>query len=92
MLVSHGHEEARKHAVQLINKSDKDECKIICIGELAEFFTRNVPGVKNDETTSLYNIKRLNKGGSLSFPKEKSWCKITMVHADHSSSCESDKV
>lgn len=68
ILVSHGHEEARKHAVALLNKSEKDECKIACIYEVADFFRRGSSEEK--ERTELYNCKRMNKGGSLEFPSE----------------------
>ena len=81
ILISHGHEEARKSVVPLLNKSQKDECKILCSGEVAVFLSKT-------ELMSMYNIKKMNKGGSADF----GWCKINMVHSDHSSSCDASVI
>lgn len=75
-LVTHGQIDHSMHAPNLINASKKDKKEIVCTSEVGSFyeqFKRMPPG----------RMAKMQRGGTKDF----GYCKITMVHADHSSSC-----
>ena len=60
----------------LLAASTKSHCAIVSISEIGLFY-QNVHKVDPSKTLVM------NKSGTRNF----GWCKVTMVNADHSSSC-----
>jgi len=76
ILVTHGHMDHSASAPALLAASSKHNCAIISIYEIGLFY-QTVHKIDPSKTLSM------NKSGT----KDLGWCKITMVSADHSSSC-----
>ena len=76
VLVTHGHFDHASSAPAILKASKKDTAKIITPGEVAKHYISDcdIPESKTE---------KLGKGGTLDF----GFCKISMVPADHSSSC-----
>jgi len=76
ILISHGHFDAAISAPDFIKAATKSNCKIVCNKEIADYYIkwRNVAPEK---------ILKMNKG----CPNKQEGFDITMVSADHSSSC-----
>ena len=76
ILVTHGHFDHSSGAQPLVEASKKEGAKIVCIYEIGEWL-KNIAKVEEDK------IMKMNKSGTVDL----GFCKITMVGADHSSSC-----
>ena len=76
ILVTHGHFDHSAGAPLLLAASTKPDCKIICIYEIGEYY-------KTVHSVSDSKLMQMNKSGT----RDLTWCKVTMVGADHSSSC-----
>jgi L-ascorbate metabolism protein UlaG (beta-lactamase superfamily) len=76
ILVTHGHFDHASSAPDLLKASVKNDAKIACIFEIGQYYSKwkDVPDAK---------ILFMNKGGTCKLDM----CRITMVSADHSSSC-----
>ena len=75
-MVTHGHFDHADSAPDILNASKKDTAKIIAPGEVSKHYMSecDIPEAKTE---------KCNKGGTLDF----GFCKVSMVPADHSSSC-----
>ena len=76
ILVTHGHFDHASGAKPLAEASKKEGVKIACIYEIGEWL-KQIGKVDGDK------ILQVNKSGTVDL----GFCKITMVSADHSSSC-----
>ena len=76
ILVTHGHLDHSQAAPVLLAASKKPNCAIVSISEIGLYY-QNVHKVDQSKTLVM------NKSGTRDF----GWCKVTMVNADHSSSC-----
>ena len=76
ILVTHGQLDHSMHAPFLAMAGKKEERQIVCSSEVGSFYEifRKIPPTVN---------AKMQKGGSRDF----GFCKITMVHADHPSTC-----
>lgn len=75
ILISHGHFDHASSAPDIVKNAKKD-CKIACIYEIGQYY-KEIAKVAEDR------LLMMNKSGT----NDLGWCKITMVSADHSSSC-----
>jgi L-ascorbate metabolism protein UlaG (beta-lactamase superfamily) len=76
ILITHGHFDHSASAPAILAASKKENAKIACIYEIGMFY-ENVSGVASSR------LMTMNKSGTADL----GYCKITMVSADHSSSC-----
>lgn len=76
VLVTHGQLDHSMHAPFLIMAGKREDRKIVCTSELGTYYElfRKIPGTF---------IAKMQKGGTKDF----GYCKVTMVHADHPSTC-----
>ena len=75
-LVTHGQLDHSMHAPFLIMAGKKDKRQIVCTSEVGTYYElfRKIPQPF---------LKKMQKGGTVDF----GFCKVTMVHADHPSTC-----
>ena len=75
-LVTHGQMDHSMHSPMLLMAGKKDERKIVCSAEVATYYMlfKKIPA---------QFLKKMQPGGTVDF----GFCKITMVHAEHSSNC-----
>ena len=76
VLVTHGQLDHSMHAPFLIMSGKKDDRKIVCTSEVGTYYElfRKIPGTF---------IAKMQPGGTKDF----GFCKVTMVHASHPSTC-----
>lgn len=76
VLVTHGQLDHSMHAPFLIMAGKKEERKIVCTSEVGSYYElfRKIPG---------NYLAKMQKGGTKDF----GFCKVTMVAADHPSTC-----
>lgn len=76
VLVTHGQLDHSMHAPFLIMAGKREERKIVCTSEVGTYFElfRRIPGTF---------MAKMQKGGTKDF----GFCSVTMVHADHPSTC-----
>ena len=75
VLITHGHWDHAQHA-DAIQKASTKSCKIACGYELGQFYIKN-KGVAEE------GVQGCGIGGTV----DMGFCRATMVHASHSSSC-----
>ena len=75
-LVTHGQLDASMHTPFLIMAGKREKRKIVCTSEVGTYFElfRRIPPTF---------FEKMQKGGTKDF----GWCKVTMVAADHPSTC-----
>lgn len=76
LLVTHGHFDHSVDAPVLLKASTKPGCAILSIYEIGQYY-ETVHGVAKEQ------LMAVNKSGT----RDLGWCRVTMVSADHSSSC-----
>ena len=76
ILVTHGHFDHSSSAPAILAASTKPDCKIVTIKEIGQYYQTKCQ-------VDPSRIQFMNKSGTKDF----GWCRVTMVGADHSSSC-----
>ena len=78
VLVTHGHFDHSESSNKLILQSTKKDAKLVANFEIVKYFLKKrMDGVPEE------NVSPMNKSGTVDF----GFCRVTMVSADHSSSC-----